>query len=231
MKQKRTTAIVLTRVNYGEADRIITVLTPDVGKLSLMAKGVRKVKSKLAGGIELFSTSEITYLPGRGSVSTLVSSRLVRHYEGIVRDINRTMLGYELIALLHRVTEDALERAYYDLLEHAFAALDDYDVSADCVGLWFRAQLIRLAGHTPNMQTNTAGAKLQANKRYEFDYEAAAFCLRDDGSFDTGTIKFLRLLFAQYTPRTLSRVQAYEQYSRKLLPLMKTLQQMHLKAS
>jgi recombinational DNA repair protein (RecF pathway) len=57
---------------------------PDSGKLSLMAKGVRKVKSKLAGGIELFSTSEITYIPGRGSVGTLVSSRLMRHYGGIV---------------------------------------------------------------------------------------------------------------------------------------------------
>ena len=117
MNQQRTTAIVLTRVDYGEADRIVTVLTPDAGKLSLIAKGVRRVKSKLAGGIELFSTSEITYIPGRGSVSTLVSSRLVRHYGRIVQDIDRTMLGYELMKLLHKVTEDEPERDYYELLE------------------------------------------------------------------------------------------------------------------
>ena len=103
--QRRTQCIVLLRVDYGEADRIVTVLTPDVGKLTLMAKGVRKVKSKLAGGIELFSTSEITYLPGRGSIATLVSTRLDTHYGTIVSDINRTMLGYELIKLLDKTTE------------------------------------------------------------------------------------------------------------------------------
>jgi DNA repair protein RecO (recombination protein O) len=49
MNQQRTTAIVLTRVDYGEADRIVTVLTPDAGKLSLIAKGCAKGK-KQAGG-------------------------------------------------------------------------------------------------------------------------------------------------------------------------------------
>ena len=62
-----TSAIILKRVDYGEADRILTLLTPDHGKLSLMAKGVRKIKSKLAGGIELFSISTITFAEGRGS--------------------------------------------------------------------------------------------------------------------------------------------------------------------
>ena len=55
MNQLVTDGIVLSRVNYGEADRIIKLLTPEAGKLSLMARGVRKPKSKLAGGIELFS--------------------------------------------------------------------------------------------------------------------------------------------------------------------------------
>ena len=49
-RDKRTQAIVLRRTNYGEADRILQLLTPE-GKKSVMAKGVRKEKSKLAGGI------------------------------------------------------------------------------------------------------------------------------------------------------------------------------------
>ena len=58
MKQSRTHGIVLTRVDYGEADRIITMLTPE-GKITLMVRGVRRIKSKLAGGVELFSVSEM----------------------------------------------------------------------------------------------------------------------------------------------------------------------------
>ena len=45
----RTKCIILRRTNYGEADRILTVLTPEHGQLSVMARGVRKEKSRLAG--------------------------------------------------------------------------------------------------------------------------------------------------------------------------------------
>ena len=47
----RTDAIVLRRTNYGEADRILQVITPSSGRLSVMARSVRKEKSRLAGGI------------------------------------------------------------------------------------------------------------------------------------------------------------------------------------
>ena len=53
MSAERTQAIVLRRTNFGEADRILTLLTP-LGQRGAMARGVRREKSKLAGGIELF---------------------------------------------------------------------------------------------------------------------------------------------------------------------------------
>src|SRR5215467_6436426 len=102
MNQLNTSSIILARTDFGEADRILTLLTPDYGKLRLMAKGVRRVKSKLAGGIELFSVSDISLMRGRGDIGTLVSSRLVVHYRHIVEDIDRTMLGYELTRQLNR---------------------------------------------------------------------------------------------------------------------------------
>ena len=55
----RTQAIILRRTNYGESDRILTLLTPE-GKFSVLARGARKEKSRLAGGIELFSVSDVT---------------------------------------------------------------------------------------------------------------------------------------------------------------------------
>ena len=54
MKTSRSRAIVLRRTNFGEADRIVDLLTPS-GRVSVMARGVRREKSKLAGGIELFA--------------------------------------------------------------------------------------------------------------------------------------------------------------------------------
>ncbi len=229
MKQLRTTVIVLRRVEYGEADRILTVITPDAGKLSLMARGVRKVKSKLAGGIELFSTSEITYIPGRGTIDTLVSSRLIRHYGDITKDINRTMLGYELIKLLDKVTEDEPEMEYYTLLEGAFEALNDSTILIDLVRLWFSAQLLRQAGYTPNLQTTLDGTKLEATTRYEFDYDATAFRPHEDGTFGVNEIKFLRLLFSGNAPTVLAKVADAAQLTKLAAPLTQTLRQYHLR--
>ena len=229
MKQLRTSIIILRRVEYGEADRILTVITPDAGKLSLMARGVRKVKSKLAGGIELFSTSEITYIPGRGSIDTLVSSRLLTHYGNITKDIDRTMLGYELIKLLDKVTEDEPEQEYYSLLQNAFEALNDHAIPIDLVRLWFSAQLLRQAGYTPNLQTTAEDEKLRADARYEFDYDATAFRLREDGAFGVNEIKFLRLVFSGNTPAVLAKVADVVQLTKLATPLTQTLRQYHLR--
>ena len=58
MKVERTRAIVLKRTNYGEADRILQLLTT-YGKRNVIAKSVRREKSRMAGGIELFSICEV----------------------------------------------------------------------------------------------------------------------------------------------------------------------------
>lgn len=228
MNQIVTEGIVLSRTDYGEADRILTLLTPDQGKLRLMAKGVRRVKSKLAGGIELFSVSSITYIQGRGDIGTLISSRLAKYYDHIVKDLDRTMLGYDLIKQLNKVTEDHPEPEYFELLHYAFGALDDHAVSLDLVKFWFAAQLLRLGGHTPNLQTDTQGQKLDAEKLYDFDFESMSFQPEADGSFGASHIKFLRLSFAPHTAQTLHAVQGNAQLVSSLTPLVQQLRQINM---
>jgi DNA repair protein RecO len=210
MKQLLTQGIVLGRTDYGEADRIITILTPEQGKLSLMARGVRKAKSRLAGGIELFSTTDITYINGRGEIGTLISARLIKYYSSIVQDIDRVQLGYELIKMLHRATEDQPEAEYFRLLEEAFAALDEPTIGVELIRLWLQAQLLRQAGHSPNLKTDTSDKKLQADEMYNFDIDAMAFTPHAEGSFDSSHIKILRLLFSNHRPRSLQQVQGIE---------------------
>jgi DNA repair protein RecO (recombination protein O) len=207
MRQVVTEGIILSRINYGEADRILTVLTPDHGKLRLMAKGVRREKSKLAGGIELFSISHITYVPGKGEIGSLISTRLKKHYTNIVKDLDRTMLGHELIKLLNKVTEDHTELEYFNLIKQAFEVLYDESISHDLVRFWFTARLLSLAGHAPNLFTDLTGAKLESDRTYVFDVEGMNFVPSEVGDFAAPSIKFLRLAFAGHTPRTLQAVQ------------------------
>jgi DNA repair protein RecO (recombination protein O) len=229
MNQITTKGVVLTRTDFGEADRIVTLLTPDHGKLRLMAKGVRRVKSKLAGGIELFSISDITFIRGRGDIGTLVSSRLRKHYGNIVKDIERTMLGYELIKQLNRATEDEAEPAYFELLEQIFAALDDSTLSMELIRVWFAAQLLRLGGHTPNLQTEVGGEKLAPDASYEFNFDDAAFARREQGTFQADDIKFLRLLFSGNQPAALAKVVGNAIRTETAEPLVRFMQQQYIR--
>jgi DNA repair protein RecO (recombination protein O) len=230
VKQLQTTGIVLGRTNYGEADRIITLLTPDHGKLRVMARGVRKAKSKLAGGIELFSVSDITFIEGRGEIGTLISTRLKHHYGRIVKSLGRVQLGYDLIKILNKATEDQPEAEYFDLLEQSFAALDDAAISLPLIRTWFEAQLLKLAGHSPNLQTDVNGLKLDAAQTYNFDYDAMSFTPNPKGVFRADHIKFLRLLFSGNPPKTLNQIKNLDELLSITAPLVQTMLPLHIRA-
>ncbi len=222
IKQTITHGIVLARTNYQEADRIITLLTNDQGKIRVLAKGVRKSKSKLAGGVELFSVAEIGFLRGRGDLSTLTTSRLVTHYEKIVADINRTMLGYEFIKILNKVTEEATEPAYFDLLQKTLEALNNPAIDAEIVQLWFELKLLAISGHGLNATTDQTGKKLSAEKSYMFDSEKFSFSEHPEGHFNKDHIKVLRLVLTQ-TPEKLANVEGIEPYLPACIRLAHTL--------
>lgn len=228
MNQLVASAIVLSRTDYGEADRILTVLTPDFGKVTVLAKGVRRVKSKLAGGIELFSVSDITFIKGRSGMSTLTSSRLQQHYAGIVADLERTMTGYELIKQLHRQTEDEAEEDYFALLKGAFEALNEATVPLTTIRLWFTAQLLRIGGHAPNLQTDDQGLRLEQEQRYAFNFDAMAFAASAQGRFGADDIKFLRLVFSGYPAKVLSSVQGSAALVEATSPLVGTMRSTYL---
>jgi len=228
MNQILTTGIILGRINYGEADRILTVLTPDQGKLRLMAKGVRRVKSKLAGGIELFSVSQITFIRGRGDIGTLVSTRLNKHYGDIVSHIDRVQLGYELIKQLDKATEDEPEAGYFDLLVQAFEALSDPAVDTELIRTWFAAQLLRQGGLTPNLAYDSRGHKLSANQRYNFAVDEGLFSSHQDGNFGVNEIKFLRLIFGTSSPAALAKITNGAELAKRTRRLVVLWQQQYI---
>lgn len=229
MNQIVTRGIVLSRTNYQEADRIITILTPNSGKVRGIAKGVRKSKSKLAGGVELFSVSEIGYIEGKGELVTFTSARLVKHFDTIVQDINRTMLGYELIKLINRVTEDEPESEYFELLLSTFEALDKSQVTTDVIKLWFYAQLLKLAGHTPNLNTEVNGNKLESSNSYLFSYDDMAFQSRNDAPFLPDHIKILRLAFNGNKPHILQQITDVNTLIPSCLQLAQTILPSHIR--
>ena len=78
-KDYRTLGIILRRTNYGEADRILNIITPR-GKISAIAKAARKSKSKLAGGIEMFAKVDLNLHQGKSEFAIVTSAKMVKSY-------------------------------------------------------------------------------------------------------------------------------------------------------
>jgi DNA repair protein RecO (recombination protein O) len=205
MKPLRTKAIVLRRTNYGEADRILQLLTPDDGKISVMAKGVRREKSKLAGGVELFAVSDVSLVSGKGEIWTLTGAKLDTFFAHIMTDYERMQFAYEVIKQVSRSADQVSDPAYYTLLHTALESLDDTTISIEITVSWFWLQLAILEGQGLNLATDVNGMKLVEDKNYKFDPDAMAFFFHENGEFSTEHIKLLRLLSAQ-RPKLVSLV-------------------------
>ena len=206
MKMRRTKAIVIRRTNYQEADRILQLLTPEYGVISVIARGARREKSKLAGGIELFARCEVTIGDGKGSLGILTSSRLEQFYGNILHDYERLQFGYETIKQVSKAADVIDEPTFFDLLDQAFGYLHDEAISLLLVKIWFWLQLAILLGVGMNLSTDNHGMKLVEDTRYDFDNHDSVFIFRENGRFSSQHIKLLRLLSAQ-SPRVAMQVQ------------------------
>jgi DNA repair protein RecO (recombination protein O) len=205
VRTTRTKAIVLRRTNYGEADRIIQLLTPENGVMSVMAKGVRREKSRLAGGIELFATCDVTVGTGKGDLGILTAARMDRFYSFIMRDYDRLQFGYDAIKQVAGVAATIDEPAFYELLEQTFGALDDVGIDVRLIKTWFWLQLAILLGIGVNLATDANGMKLVEDAQYNFSEFDHGFVFNNNGQFTSEHIKLLRILSAQ-SPKVASHV-------------------------
>lgn len=204
-QQYKTKAIILRRTAYGEADRIMQLLTPNHGKVAGIAKGVRRGKSKLAGGLELFAVCDVTLLKGKGTILTVTSARIDTFYGKILHDYERLQLGYEAIKEVSKATENAPEPEFFELLHQTFDYLNDLSIPLPLVEIWFRLQLSLLLGQGLNVTSAVDNERLSADKRYDFDVSDMLFVPRENGRFTADHIKLLRLLTTK-NPRVVSHV-------------------------
>lgn len=198
MSTRRTKAIVLRRTNYGEADRILKLLTPE-GQTSVIARGVRREKSKLAGGIELFSVSDITIHEGKGDLGVLTSARIERFYGSILEDYDRLQFGYEAINLVAKVSDMVDEPAWFDVLVNIYAGLDS-KLSLQLVQTWFYLHYAELSGYELSLERDVMGVKLEADRQYMYDVSERGLRPSAQGDIAADHIKYLRIMAAKPLP-------------------------------
>ena len=206
--RKKTLAIVLRRTDFGEADRIVNLLTPG-GKVSAMARGVRKPKSKLAGGIEFFALNEVVLIEGKSEMRTLSSARMREFFGEILKDFERTEFAYQAIKTVSWLCEQIESDDFFEILLTVFRSLNNFEIDLSLTKKWFNLKIAEFSGDEINLESDKNGKPLQADLTYSFDFYDKVFVEDREGDFNSNHIKFLRLMLSSQ-PRIISKVKGNE---------------------
>ncbi len=146
----RTEAIVLRRMNLGEADRLLTLFSPDYGKIRAVAKGVRRPTSRKAGHLEPFTQAKLLLARGR-DLDIVTQAESLHLFTGIQGDLERLGQAAYMVELLDRFTvEEGESRALYLLLAETLGLLASGAPSHALVR-YFELRLLDLVGYRPEL--------------------------------------------------------------------------------
>jgi DNA repair protein RecO (recombination protein O) len=120
----RTRAIILKRRDFGEADRLLTIITPHHGKRDVIAKGARKPGSTKTGHVELFTCADMLIHRGR-ELDIATQAEMVTPYLPLREDLQRGAYASYVAELLDRFTTDGDDdlAGLFDLLADTLESL------------------------------------------------------------------------------------------------------------
>lgn len=157
MAQIDTDAVVLRAIRFGEADSILSVLTPGHGRVSAIAKGARRAKSKLGGRLQPGVRSQLVLYRGRGDMATVRTATVVDAHAGLwLEGYRLRAAGSVLEGALRTLPEDQPDEGAFNLICRALdllarAPVRDTPPRLDPVVLGAHAKLLVVAGLVPRL--------------------------------------------------------------------------------
>lgn len=101
----QTEAIVIKKTRLGEADSILTLFTPRLGKIQGFARSLRKTKSKMAGHLELLTHSQVSFARGR-NIDTITGAQTINSFMPLKNDLWLTSFGLYVAELVNQFTAE-----------------------------------------------------------------------------------------------------------------------------
>lgn len=141
---------MLRRVNIGEADRVVTLYTREKGKLSGIAKGARRARSKLAGASELLTYGRYFLAVGR-DLDVITQTEIRESFPGIRKDLNRIAHSTYLVELVNALVEE--REPNFDLFDTLLSSLYllEAEVDPEIVARHFELQIMSIMGYRPHL--------------------------------------------------------------------------------
>ncbi len=154
MSQERSEAIVLRGVDYSETSRIVTLLSPERGRLACMAKGARRPKSALAGTLDTLNRLEIVYYwKENRSVQQLGEATVLEDFRALKQNLEKGAYSAFPLEIASRVArENEPSKELYATLVAGLQSLAEWPGDVQSHGAWQAWRLLSAAGFEPSLE-------------------------------------------------------------------------------
>jgi DNA repair protein RecO (recombination protein O) len=150
MALRQDQGIVLRGYPFGEADKVVVLLSPNHGKVRAVAKGIRKTKSRFGGRLEPFTHVDVLLYEGR-NLDTITQVSVVEAYSHIRLDLDRVLAGGTMIEAVDAVAQEgAGSHRQFLLLQRGLRALEAGPVHPDLLAA-FLLKLAAIIGVAPSL--------------------------------------------------------------------------------
>jgi len=193
----RVEGIVLHHTDWGEADRLLTIFTRELGKIKAVAKGVRKPRSRKAGHVEPFTRSSLLLARGR-DLFILTQAEAIEPYSRTKDDLVLLSYASYVIELLTNFTyEEEENRGLYRLLVNTLTRLNKGD-DPNLLVHYYEVRLLDLVGYRPHLfRCAQCEAEIKAQDQFFSAMQGGVLCPRCGRQFPDArliTIDGLRYL-------------------------------------
>lgn len=154
MATYRATGFVIKRNDFGEADRILTLFTQYHGKVSAMAKGVRRMESRKGGNVDLFNLVRLQLAEGK-SMELVVEADVEDSFRHVKDDLHLLSIAYQLTEIVDQFTqEDQSNPEGYFLFKQVMEELDKMpkEEQARALLLYFEINFLSTVGFKPELR-------------------------------------------------------------------------------
>lgn len=166
---ERCEALVLRHVDYAEADRIVSLLTPDYGLQKGFAKAARRSRKRFGAALEPFSQVVVHWRGGRGQLWSLQEMELLNSRTGLRTDLHRLALASYAVELAEQLLEEGQPHPQIYELICAFLDFLDQGGSTDSARLLLELRLVYLLGYIPHLLHCSECLKIFAEEPVRFD--------------------------------------------------------------
>jgi len=161
--------LVIKRKNVGEADKIVTIFSKNQGKISVLAKGVRKVSSRRAGNLELLHQIKF-FASGNGKLPVITEAATLTSFKKVKTDLRKLGLAYLLLELIDQFLPEGQENTtlYNQLILFLEGINQSESFEKDKVLVAsFQIKLLRETGYLPELyRCIKCGSKLKESNNY-----------------------------------------------------------------